>query len=364
MAAVERRPSRIPVLDLARGIGIFWMLMLHSAAFYNYLAPPRLGLAAPLPVEQNFCFAWTVFCPWGEQFFIALAMVNLAWGSDEAFRRRARGRLIKLATLAAACLFAQFLAWCEDLAWATTFSPVHAWVILLGLAVVARARWGLRGLMLGASVVALAGVGASFLSGGPLAYGNHLEGWVRGVVRFAWDYNARPEYFLTSSAAALVVTGLYQLKPATWVYGRALAAGFLLMVPWLLVGEFTWPSRTGLFSNEYAVAMSGVGQLFLGGLSALVVTACLEADRRGFRREIPLLNWLGRYSLEIYLLHAVLQSRVLFPLHAYLAWRLGFAVRLTDAVILASMGGTMLFVWAILRGWRAWSSAPGASRSA
>jgi hypothetical protein len=158
----------------------------------------------------------------------------------------------------------------------------------------------------------------------------------------AWDYNARPEYFVGVSAVALGVVAWPRAR--FWI-----PIGIALGVPWLVRGSFTFPSLTGLFSNEYAFARSLNGWLALAGFSAIFVTGMLALDRRGFRCEVPLLSWLGRHSLAIFLLHAVLQSRVIYPVHAYLAWRFGFAVRLDYVVIASSMVAILALTWVVLR---------------
>lgn len=322
--------------------------MLHHAAFYNYYAPARLGLPQPFGVQAPFCYAWVVFCPWGEQFFIVLAMINLVWGTDAEFRAKARRRLIQLACLAGACLLMQFLAWSEDISEATSFSPVLAWVLLLGVAIVARARFGLRALVAGAGGLAVL-VGAGFAAfGGGLPYGDQLERAMSAALGFHWDYNARPEYFVIPSAVALAVAALYR-GAAERPWRLTLPLGLLAVLPWMIRGHYTWPSHLGIFSNEYSVARTPDGALFLAGVAALVLTAMFELDRRGFRRSVPLLSWLGRYSLVVYLAHAVLQSRVTFPLHVYLASRFGFPIQMTDPVILGSMAATMVFCWALIR---------------
>lgn len=333
--------------------------MLHHAAFYHYYAPARLGLAQPFGSQAPFCYAWVVFCPWGEQFFIVLAMINLVWGTDAQFRAKARRRLIQLACLAGACVLMQFLAWSEDISEATSFSPVLAWVLLLGVAIVARARLGLRALVAGAGGLALL-VGAGFAAfGGGLPYGDHLERAMSAALGFHWDYNARPEYFIIPSAVALAVAALYR-DAAGKPWRLTLPLGSLAVLPWLIWGHYTWPSPSGIFSNEYSVARTPDGALFLAGVAALVLTLMFELDRWGLgrhARQIPLLGWLGRYSLVVYLAHAVLQSRVTFPLHVYLAGRFGFTLQLTDPVVLGSMAVTMVFSWALIRAAQAYRNA-------
>ena len=185
---------------------------------------------------------------------------------------------------------------------------------------------GLRAIIVGGFVLA---VGASLA----LSTQNGLRPW-RFLRRQA----------VLGVAAALVSLGTYLVFPFTWVVfgvlhfifiGRLLALPFLALhrlnllfgLLFLLVGLFfqhpvfdhPWLHWLGMmthkpFTEDYVPVLPWFGVLLLGlFLGQLVVRDQLCPDQ--IRPRMPgaaLLDWLGRYSLLIYLLHQPLFMGVLY----------------------------------------------------
>jgi uncharacterized membrane protein len=337
--------SRIGALDTLRGFGILCMLILHYPAFYNYFAPVRLNLAAPIPFEGAFFFKWTVFCPLVEQLFIALAAFNLARRSRAEFTRIYPAKLRQFAALFAGIYVVQFLAWSEYLGVALTFGPIQAWMLILGLIAVLYRYAGWKGV-----ACAWAASGLAWVL--PVAgWGDALQAWVTAEYGIGWEYDARPEYFLGSACLGFLVGQLHYHAGVPWRRQVELLAGVgaILFLPWLWAGDPLTSSRTALFASEHEVMRSPWGALGAWGQLCLCLAGALWAQARWPGREIAFLGWMGRWSLLIYAIHQVFWTRLLFPLHVFLAMQLETQVRSTDAIAFTEVALTLIACWMLTR---------------
>ena len=93
-----------------------------------------------------------------------------------------------------------------------------------------------------------------------------------------------------------------------------MGAGAFLVLIYVLAGDpFTVP-YDDFFITEHDLARTFTGTAYIIGVQAILISAFLWMEKRGLKFNVPLVNWVGIYSLMIFALHRILFVRLIAPI--------------------------------------------------
>ncbi|MCB0343644.1 MAG: hypothetical protein KDD66_00930 [Bdellovibrionales bacterium] len=308
---------RIHALDFLRGVYIIFACGQHYAAL--------LSLAG-IPMEGLLLWLFWVLTPSGDQVFLALASFNLARRDQSDFNQVWRGKVLVFFTIF--CMFVVegfFRALEPDQA--LIWGPMQTWMTVLILITVLRRILGWRG-------VAALFILQTFYWFTPVPeLVNFIGASLSDNMFFALvSYDSPVELFIGSGCLGFLLGYYYyhgthpQFKEHTAEKRLALllVAGATALVPFMLYGTFWTIYEPFVWKEEYLVASQFSGILSIWGIITLIISTGLLIEHLIAPLKVPIVNWIGRYSLLIFAFHLVFFVRVIMPVHFYFGPKLGF----------------------------------------
>lgn len=311
------KSGRIHALDFLRGLYIIFACGQHYAAL--------LSLAG-FPMEGLLLWLFWILTPSGDQVFLALASFNLARRTQTDFEKVWRSKALVYFTIF--CLFIVegfFRALEPDQA--LTWGPMKTWMTVLILLTVIRRVFGCKGVF---ALFILQGL--YWFTPAPMWFAQ-LGTQLNENMFFALIvYDSPVELFIGSGCLGFLLGHYYYhgSKPgfASTSAVKRLSLVFVLgaaaMIPFVLYGTFWTIYEPYVWKEEYLVASQFSGILSIWGTIAMIISAGLLFEHCIAPLRVPIVDWIGRYSLLIFAFHLVFFVRVTMPLHFYFGPKLGF----------------------------------------
>ncbi len=309
--------TRIQCLDLLRGFFVFLALWQHFSYYLNFwyinyyqgwsfwgelLEPHASFVGTQLPVDYLSGLAAWFFTPWVSQIYLFLAAFNL--GRIEKNDNIKPKIFVFLGLFLLFTVENMFVA--PNIGEALSLYPLQTWMIcLLSVTIFyhylgEKSVWALLFIGLGCSVVPI----DNFYIG--------IEQNLRSILHDNFEIDARPHYFISSACLGFLF-GKSWWSENYKRFNKFLITGAIAFTIWLIWGETFIVDAKDVFLTEHDQAKSLVGLIGIHGVELLVTGFFLLVYKRGFDFKIPLLNWVGRYSLLVFVLHRLIFLKVIMP---------------------------------------------------
>ncbi|PTU63381.1 hypothetical protein DB032_23405 [Chromobacterium sp. Panama] len=320
-------------MDFLRGIFILMAIFQHYTGYLNYWYIdffhheqayhqgvydshlPMLGKFNPMDELSRMLAMYLI--PWVSQIYLMLAAFNLALRDQQASRTVMWNKLRLLGALLLVFVLEGFLI-SPSLGEALSFYPQMLWMILLALFCVVYSYAGVRGML---ALAVLAVSAPWLLTGDPFAA---FEGWMQANIHPAYEFDARVDLFAASGALGFLYGWLWAHRP----YQRAalnywvLAISASCLALYFYSGESPQLSAEDIYSAEHELALSFSGLLGILGMEFGVVALVLILHERGIALCWRPLNWIGFYSLTVFIFHKVLFIHLFGPVLQWVTARL------------------------------------------
>lgn len=315
--------SRIVNLDFLRGFFILLALQQHFTYYINmwYVDYFRDTMALtstysvhfPMIGKQissdtlNYWFAM-VFTPWVSQVYLTMAAFNLAKKDQLSFGESLGARFKVFGLIFLYFVFENFIV-APNFGQAISFYPIMLWMVVLGALSLVYKFLGIRGVLVLTLLSCL-----RFIIPVELI-SDFFESMVRSTIHPGYEYDARLEYFILSGCLGFIMGYVHYHLPMYKHKKDFLFAGMglLLVLIYILIGDKFVMYRDDFFRTEHDLARTFSGTAYVLGIQAIVISAFLWLERKKIIFNIPLLNWMGVYSLMIFALHRILFVKVIAP---------------------------------------------------
>lgn len=315
--------SRIVNLDFLRGFFILLALQQHFTYYINmwYVDYFRDTMALtstyavhfPMIGKQiasdnlNYWFA-LVFTPWVSQIYLTMAAFNLAKKDQASFSEGMTSKFKVFGLIFIYFVFENFIV-APNFGQAISFYPIMLWMVVLGALSLVYKFLGIRG-VLALTLISM----LRFII--PVELISDLfEEIVKTTIHPGYEYDARLEYFILSGCLGFIMGYVHYHRPSAkhnkdFLFGLL---GVILVLIYIAFGDRFVMYKDDFFRTEHDLARTFSGTAYILGVQAIIVSAFLWLERKKVRINVPLLNWMGVYSMLIFALHRIFFVKVIAP---------------------------------------------------
>ncbi|MHC6528932.1 hypothetical protein [Vibrio proteolyticus] len=352
--------QRIVSLDFLRGLVIFMAVFEHYTGYLNYWYKdffireyeswdtvytshlPMIGKLLPMDsITANMCL-WLV--PWVSQIYLALAAFNLAMKTQEQVRAKLAQKLLLFASIIGV-LYVEGFVIAPNFGEAISFYPVMLWMVLLALFSLVYGLFGIRGMM----VVTVLSFFVAQL-GIPDALSS-FEAMVRHYVHPDYELDARLDLFMASGCLGFMYGWVWHHKPHM---RDMLNQGVMLLSVLALALFFTFDSigtisLADVYAEEHSLAENTFGRMGIWGTEFLVISTLLWLHSKGIDVSWRPLNWIGMFSLTVFIFHKSIFIFLWGPLMTLITAKLGMTLVNNFFVIFTLSSLSILMIYGFKR---------------
>ena len=128
-----------------------------------------------------------------------------------------------------------------------------------------------------------------------------------------------------------------------------LTLSLLALAVYLMFGETSTVELSDIYANEHELAMDMVGRAGIWGMEFLVIGAVLWLHQRNIRLCWRPLNWIGMYSLTVFIFHKSIFVHLWGPLLLWWTARQGTILPNNFGLIMALSATSVLLIYAFQR---------------
>lgn len=319
----ELRP-RLVNLDFLRGLFIILALDQHFTYYINmwYVDYFRDTMALTSTYAVHFPMIGKqvssdffnhllaiIFTPWVSQIYLTMAAFNLAKKDQLSFALEIGNKFKIFGMILLYFILENFIV-APNTGQAISFYPIMLWMVILGFISLIYSYVGIRGILIFTLLALL-----RFVI--PIEYlSDFFEEVIQGRIHPGFEYDARFEYFVLSGCLGFIMGYVHYHMPLYKHKKDFLFAGFgtLLVLIYVLVGDtFTVP-YDDFFRTEHDLARTFSGTAYIIGIQAIVISAFLWLEKKNIKINVPVVNWVGIYSLMIFALHRILFVKLIAPI--------------------------------------------------
>lgn len=315
--------SRLVNLDFLRGLFIILALDQHFTYYINmwYVDYFRDTMALTSTYSVHFPMIGKqvasdffnhllaiVFTPWVSQIYLTMAAFNLAKRDQTSFASDLGNKFKIFGFIFLYFVLENFIV-APNTGQAISFYPIMLWMVILGIISLVYKYLGIRGVLVFALLSTLRFmIPVEMIS-------DFFEEVVKTSIHPGFEYDARFEYFVLSGCLGFIMGYVHYHMP---MYKHKkdflfIGLGILLTFIYVLVGDtFTVP-LDDFFSTEHDLARTFSGTAYIIGVQAIIISAFLWLEKKNIRFNVPLINWVGIYSLMIFALHRILFVKLIAP---------------------------------------------------
>ncbi len=315
--------SRITNLDFLRGLFIILALDQHFTYYINMwyvdyfkdtiALTSTYAVHFPMIGKQiasdtiNHWLAVT-FTPWVSQIYLTMAAFNLARKDQLTFSGEMSGKFKVFGLIFLYFVLENFIV-APNFGQAISFYPIMLWMVILGVLSLAYKYLGIRGVMVFTLLACLRFIiPVELLSEG-------FESLIKTKIHQGFEYDARFEYFVLSGCLGFIMGYVHYHLP-TYKHNKDMLFGLMglaLIAIYALIGDpFTVP-YDDFFSTEHDLAQTFSGTAYIVGVQAVLISFFLWLERKNIKLNIPIINWVGIYSLLIFALHRIFFVKLIAP---------------------------------------------------
>jgi hypothetical protein len=338
MTQENQQSFRLVNLDTLRGLFIFLALLEHFTYFVNYLYIDFFKDAIAfnnspyyiykfldgkhMPASGVLVTLYKYLGFWIEHIFLTLAAFNLAKYSQSELNTALKGKLKLFVVLFFIFLAENFMV-ARHFGEAISIYPIMSWFVILGLLSFIYSKLGSGGV----ATLLIAGLLLLFNPVGPIwEVSLELEEWAQAFIHPEIEYNAKLEYFIPSACMGFFLGHVHYQKKLWSRYKdfAFLVGGLLLSLFFFKYGNFPKVNPRDIFEYEYVLAKSGVGMTGILGIQMFVISLVLYLEKIKINPTIPLINWIGKYSLLVFLFHRVFFVHLYVPLRIFIGAHISY----------------------------------------
>lgn len=315
--------SRIVNLDFLRGLFIILALAQHFTYYINmwYVDYFKDTMALTSTYAVHFSMIgkqvstdsinhWlaVTFTPWVSQVYLTMAAFNLAKKGQSVFIEEMSGKFKVFGLIFLYFVLENFIV-APNFGQAISFYPIMLWMLILVILSLAYRYLGIKGVLVFTTFALLRFViPIEFISDG-------FESLIRTRIHPGFEYDARFEYFVLSGCLGFIMGYVHYHLP-NYKHNKDLLFGLLglcLIGIYLLIGDKFLVPVDDVFSTEHDLARTFSGTSYVLGVQAVLISSFLWFERKGIKFNVPVLNWVGIYSLLIFALHRILFVKFIAP---------------------------------------------------
>ncbi len=339
--------SRITNLDFLRGFFILLALQQHFTYYINmwYVDYFRdtMALTSTYKVHfdmigkqissdtVNYWFA-LIFTPWVSQIYLTMAAFNLARKDQPTFAKDIASKFKIFGLIFLYFVFENFIV-APNFGQAISFYPIMLWMVVLGALSLVYKFLGIRGVLVLTLLSSLRFIiPVEMIS-------DFFESMVKTTIHPGYEYDARLEYFIFSGCLGFIMGYVHYHLPMYKHKKDFLFAGMgiLLILIYVLIGDSFVIYRDDFFRTEHDLARTFSGTAYIIGIQAVVISAFLWFERKRIFFNVPVINWIGVYSLMIFALHRIFFVKLIAPISVMLG-------SLSGRVLTASMIEVYIYI--------------------
>jgi hypothetical protein len=319
----ELRP-RLVNLDFLRGLFIILALDQHFTYYINmwYVDYFRDTMALTSTYAVHFPMIGKqissdyfnhllaiIFTPWVSQIYLTMAAFNLAQKDQLTFGIEIGNKFKIFGMILLYFILENFIV-APNSGQAISFYPIMLWMVILGFISLIYNYVGIRGVLIFTLLTLLRFViPVEYLS-------DFFEEVIQGRIHPGFEYDARFEYFVLSGCLGFIMGYVHYHMPLYKHKKDLLFAGLgaLLVLIYVLIGDTFVVPYDDFFRTEHDLARTFSGTAYIIGIQAIVISAFLWLEKKNIKMNIPLINWVGIYSLMIFALHRILFVKLIAPI--------------------------------------------------
>lgn len=349
--------SRIVNLDFLRGLFIILALDQHFTYYINmwYVEYFRDAIALTSTYKVHFPMIGKqiatdqfnmlldyIFTPWVSQVYLTLATFNLARKSQSLFKDELGSKLKTFGLIFIFFLMENFIV-APNMGQAISFYPIMLWMIIMSILSICYSYFGIRAIL----VLTLLSL-FRWIFPIDLISDFFQNGMVYNV-HPGFEYDARIEYFFTSGCLGFIMGYVHYHKPnfrhLKDIYFMLM--GLVFVAFYLAYGDPYIQDATDVFFHEHDLARTFSGTLYILGIQSILISLFLWMEKKSFRLNIPVFNWVGRNSILIFGFHRIFFVRILAPLSILVGTWFNRPIGASTLELYTYVGITLLFCYFI-----------------
>ncbi|EEX94903.1 hypothetical protein VIA_002065 [Vibrio orientalis CIP 102891 = ATCC 33934] len=322
----------------------YWYVdfFIRESAYWNEVYSSHLPMANTLlPMDALTGTVSAYLVPWVSQIYLALASFNLAIKPQNLFKPQLFHKLMLFGVITLVLYFEGLIV-APNFGEAISFYPVMLWMLLLALFSTVYALAGIKG-MLGLSLLSLLLAPLGFSEA--LSY---IESSIQHLVHPGFELDARIDLFMTSGCFGFIYGWFWHQKPSS----RALCnqvvftLSAIAIVIYLSFGEPIAVDITSIYAEEHTLAEDFFGKFGIWGMEFLVISSVLHLHLKGFNLNVRFINWIGMYSLTVFIFHKAIFVFLWGPLMLLITAKLGITLVNSFSLVftLSSLSIVMIYV--------------------
>lgn len=282
--------------------------------------------------------------PWVSQIYLALAGFNLAIKNQQQIRAGLIKKLMLFGSIIL-ILCIEGLIVAPNFGEAISFYPVMLWMILLALFAIVYAFAGIRG-MLALTLISL------FISqlGVPKAI-NNLEIAIRTLIHPDFELDARVELFMASGCFGFLYGWVWHHKPEKQdlINYVVIATSIIALIVYVIFGDAISINLANIYAEEHSLAEGVLGRIGIWSMEFLVISSVLILHRRGIQLNWPPINWIGMYSLTVFIFHKSIFVFLWGPLMTLITAKLGITLINSFSLVFALTTLSIMMIYVVKR---------------
>ena len=316
--------DRLINLDFLRGLFIILALDQHFTYYINmwYVDYFRDAIALTSTYAVHFSmigkqvssdyfnhFLAIVFTPWVSQIYLTMAAFNLAKKNQLDFSNGIKNKFKIFGMILLYFILENFIV-APNSGQAISVYPIMLWMLILAIISLIYNYIGIRGVLIFTLLSLL-----RFLV--PIEYlSDFLEELIQGSIHPGFEYDARFEYFVLSGCLGFIMGYVHYHMPLYKNKKDFLFAclGATLVLLYVLIGDTFVVPYDDFFRTEHDLARTFSGTAYIVGIQSIVISTFLWLEKKNIKMNVPLINWIGVYSLIIFALHRILFVKLIAPI--------------------------------------------------
>jgi hypothetical protein len=321
---VDKNRNRIVNLDFLRGLFVILAMDQHFTYYINmwYVEYFRDSIALSttykihnsmigqiISTDRFNLMLGIIFTPWVSQVYLTMAAFNLARKNQTQFREALASKIKIFMMIFIFFVMENFIV-APNTGQAISFYPIMLWMIVLSIISIVYSVVGIRGVI----VMFCLSLLRWFLPIDDMS--NFFQALVNYGIHPGFEYDARIEYFFSSGCLGFIMghahyQGINQ-KHLKDIY--FILAGIVLVAFWYFYGDSYIIDPSNAFAHEHDMPRTFSGTLYILGVQAIVISAFLWMERKNFKLNLPIFNWVGVNSILVFAFHRIFFVRMLAPI--------------------------------------------------
>ncbi|MDB2384754.1 hypothetical protein N9V90_02855, partial [Endozoicomonas sp.] len=295
-----------------------------------------------LPMDALSASLTTYLIPWVSQIYLALAAFNLSRKPQTVFSPELKNKLV----LFAACylaLLAESMLVAPNFGEAISFYPVMLWMLLLALFSTIYALFGINGMLL---LIPLAAI-STFLLDNSLF--TPAQTWMQTHVHEDFEIDSHFNQFILSGCLGFVYGWFWHhgQRGKKYINHMVIMTSLYAFLAYLLGGELPMIDRYNIYAHEHDMNSSLINHLGVLGIEFLVLSTVLILHQKQISLKWKPLNWVGVYSLPIFLLHKIIFVHFWGPLLTIITAIANSQLTNSFWILVILTVTTLIFIYAI-----------------